>query len=334
MHNCREKQCETERKNGPAILSSRLFTRHGKLLEAVLKSEHLYQLHVLMNTKPYRSKLHTPYSCADELSKLIRKTVKQAVHRPNRCISNSHVPPTGKEPARFFTAYVGTFENSVGSYIKKKELIDGTLKYTTMYQYSCKVITSQEALYNMHSCGNGFSKDIPYSKQRWGRDTRLDLTTLDKQPISKSPLSKKPKGSTKKKSTTVTSAKKKASTVTAAKKKARTVTSPKKKESTVVTSPKKKESTVTSPKKKESIVTSPKKKKANKPRKKKEKRQPPPPNVQGVNSHSDVLWFLLVNDPVADMHRNMKVIDRDLNQVWVESLEPTSTAAKSIDQIM
>ena len=116
--NCHEKQCETEQKKGPAILSSRLFTRRGKLLEAVLKSEHLYQLHVLTNTKPYQSTLHTPYSCADELSKLIRKTVKQAVCRPNRCIFNLHIPPTGKEPARFFTVYVGTFENSVGSYIK------------------------------------------------------------------------------------------------------------------------------------------------------------------------------------------------------------------------
>ena len=92
VRNCRGKECETEWKKGPAILSSRLFTRRGKLLEAVLKSEHLYQLHVLTNTKPYQSKLHTPYSCADELSKLIRKTVKQAVRRPNRCILNSHVP--------------------------------------------------------------------------------------------------------------------------------------------------------------------------------------------------------------------------------------------------
>ena len=143
--NCHEKECETERKKGPAILSSRLFTRHGKLLEAVLKSEHLYQLHILTNTKPYRSKLHTPYSCLDELSKLIRKTVKQAVGRPNRCILNSHVPRTPTKPARFFTSYVGTFENSVSSYIKKKRLPDGTLNYTTMYQYSCKVITNKRS---------------------------------------------------------------------------------------------------------------------------------------------------------------------------------------------
>ena len=163
--NCHEKECEIERKKGPAILLSRLFTRHGKLLEAVLKSEHLYQLHVLTNTKPYWSKLHTPYSCADELSKLIRKTVNQAVCRPNQCILNSHVPRTPTKPARFFTSYVGTFENSVGSYIKKKRLHDGTLKYTTMYQYSCKVIMTKEALYNVHSFRNGLSKDIPFSKQ-------------------------------------------------------------------------------------------------------------------------------------------------------------------------
>ena len=118
---------------------------------------------------------------------------------------------------------------------------------------------------------------------------------------------------------------KKESTVTSPKKKASTVTSPNKKESTVVTSPNEKESTVASPKKK---------KKANKPHKKKGKRQPPPPNVQGVDSHSDVPWFLLVDDPVADMHRNMKVIDHNCNQFWVESLEPTSTAAERIDQIV
>ena len=217
-----------------------------------------------------------------------------------------------------------------------------------MYQYSCKVITAKEALYNMHIfSGTDSPKTSPsVNKQMRGRDTHQDLTTRDKQPISESPLSKKPKGSTKKNSTIVTFAKKKASTVTSPKKKESTVvTSPKKKASTVtspkkkastVTSPKKKESTVvTSPKEKESTVTSPKKKKkANKPHKKKGKRQPPPPNVQGVDSHSDVPWFLLVNDPVADMCRNMKVIDRDCNQFWVESLEPMSTAAKRIDQIV
>ena len=163
VRNCRERKCLTERRKGPAILQSRLFKRSRRLLESVLKSELLYQLHVLTNTKPYRSKLHTPYSCADELSKLIRKTVKQAVRRA--CIHNSHVLPTATQPARFFTTYVGTFEKSIGSYIKKKRLHDGTVKYTTMFQYSCKVITTEEALYNVHSCGNGFSKDIPRSQQ-------------------------------------------------------------------------------------------------------------------------------------------------------------------------
>ena len=175
------------------------------------------------------------------------------------------------------------------------------------------------------------------NKQGQVKDTHRGPTTPDKQPHNGSPLSKKPRGSTKEKSTTVTSARKEASTLTPAKKKALTPT--KKKALTpakqkALTPAKKKASTVTSPKKESTLGTSPKKKKAHKPRKKKAKRQSPSPDVQDVDSHSDVPWFLLVDDPVADMRRNMEVIDRDLNKFWLESLEPTSTAAEKIDRIM
>ena len=169
--------------------------------------------------------------------------------------------------------------------------------------------------------GTDSQKTFPrVNKQRQVKDTHMGTTTPDKQPHSGSPLSKKPRGSTKEKSTTVTSARKEASTLTPSKKKA-------------LTPAKKKASTVTSPKKESTLGTSPKKKKAHKPRKK-AKRQFPPPNVQDVDSHSDVPWFLLVDDPVADMRRNMEVIDRDLNKFWIESLEPTSTAAERIEKIM
>ena len=146
MDKCKSKLCKRERQGRREILKSSLFRRDGRLLSAVLNSEHLYQLHVLTYRKPFRSKVHPRYSCATELCTLIRKTCKKALDRPDdNCISNSHIKGTSYTPARVFTAYVATFENSIGSYIKKIYHDDGTVEYKTMYQYSCKVVTSQEA---------------------------------------------------------------------------------------------------------------------------------------------------------------------------------------------
>ena len=51
---------------------------------------HLFVYHVLVYTKPYRSKLHEIYICSDDLAKLIRRTVNEALLKPDKRVTNHH----------------------------------------------------------------------------------------------------------------------------------------------------------------------------------------------------------------------------------------------------
>ena len=163
-NNCQITVCVKNRQKSTTIeTDGRLKTVF--IVREIFLAEHLFIYHMLIYTKPFRSKLHEIYICSDDLAKLIKRTVKKALQKPKERIKNHHVrqPTSG---TTCYTTYRARFDESVGSFKVRQVNSDGTSETIKLYQYQACILYINQSLFNVYPCGPGFKKDKKYRKQK------------------------------------------------------------------------------------------------------------------------------------------------------------------------